>query len=188
MFMRVIAGTARGRRLKSVPGDSTRPIMDSVKENLFNILGDWVRGSRWIDLFAGTGSVGIEALSRGADYCLFLDTSRAAIQTINENLRAARLGKGAIVRRADALLMLQSSPVEEERVEVVYVAPPQHKQMWIESLELIDARPQWLLPEGIVIIQIDPKEYQPVNLERFNLYDERHYGNTLLCFYEKIED
>ena len=77
--MRVIAGKARGRKLKMVPGDTTRPVRDIVKESLFNILGDWVRDSRWLDVFAGTGAIGIEALSRGAEYCLFLDSARAAV-------------------------------------------------------------------------------------------------------------
>ncbi len=71
--MRVISGKARGHRLKRVPGDSTRPITDRVKENLFNILGDWVIGTNWLDLFAGTGQVGIEAISRGAKHAIFVD-------------------------------------------------------------------------------------------------------------------
>ncbi len=186
MPLRVIAGKAKGRKLKTVPGDSTRPIMDRVKESLFAILGDWVTGSRWIDLFAGTGSVGIEALSRGAVYCLFVDTSRAAIATIHENLRQTRLEEYAVVRRADALAMLQAVPSNEDRVEMLYVAPPQYKQIWRHALELIDVRPEWLLPEGIVVIQIDPKEYEAVSLEHLRLYDQRRYGNTMLCFYERV--
>jgi len=87
MPIRVIGGKARGRKLKLVPGDTTRPVRDIVKESLFNILGQWVRGSRWLDLFAGTGSVGIEALSRGADSCVFLDMSREAVRTIHRILR-----------------------------------------------------------------------------------------------------
>jgi 16S rRNA (guanine(966)-N(2))-methyltransferase RsmD len=82
----VIAGTAKGRKLKMVPGDSTRPIMDRAKEALFNILGARVRGCSFLDLFAGTGSVGIEALSRGAERVLFVDNNRLAIRTIRENL------------------------------------------------------------------------------------------------------
>ena len=94
MSSRVISGKARGKRLKLVPGDTTRPIMDRVKENLFNILGV-VNGTRWLDLFAGTGQVGIEALSRGAAEVIFIDKARAAIQTIRDNLAHTRLEDGA---------------------------------------------------------------------------------------------
>jgi 16S rRNA (guanine(966)-N(2))-methyltransferase RsmD len=86
MSLRVIAGTARGRKLKSVPGDTTRPVMDRVKEALFNILADDVIDSNWWDLFGGTGAIGIEALSRGASFVRFSDLNRAPIETIKENV------------------------------------------------------------------------------------------------------
>ncbi|MBN2303959.1 MAG: RsmD family RNA methyltransferase, partial [Anaerolineae bacterium] len=89
--MRVIAGSAKGRKLKMVPGDSTRPVMDRVKEALFNILGTSVMDCSFLDLFAGTGSVGIEALSRGAERAVFVDMDRFAIRTIHENLALTRL-------------------------------------------------------------------------------------------------
>jgi 16S rRNA (guanine(966)-N(2))-methyltransferase RsmD len=94
--MRVIGGKAKGRRLKRVPGDTTRPVMDRVKESLFNILGD-VSGERWLDLFAGTGQVGIEALSRGAAEVVFVDKVRPAILTIQATAYpvGARRGSGA---------------------------------------------------------------------------------------------
>ncbi|HNS38872.1 MAG TPA: RsmD family RNA methyltransferase, partial [Promineifilum sp.] len=94
MPARVISGKAKGRRLKLVPGDTTRPIMDRVKESLFNILGD-IQGTRWLDLYAGTGQVGIEALSRGAAAVVFIDKARAAIQTIRDNLNHTQLMDGA---------------------------------------------------------------------------------------------
>lgn len=184
MAIRVISGSARGRKLKMVPGDSTRPVMDRVKESLFNILGTWVRGSRWLDLFAGTGSIGIEALSRGAEYCLFLDLSRAAIRTIHENLSITDLADGADVVRADALSYLRGD-IPDEVFEVVYVAPPQYKGIWRSALEMIDGRPDWLYPDGMVVVQIDPAEYEPVDLEHLVLFDQRTYGNTMLCFYER---
>ena len=103
MPIRVIAGSAKGRKLKLVPGDSTRPIMDKVKEALFNIIGRNIYGAVFLDLFAGTGSVGIEALSRGAKKAVFVDLERKAIDTIQDNLTAAKLSEKAIVKRADAL-------------------------------------------------------------------------------------
>ena len=88
--IRVIAGKARGRKLRLVPGDSTRPITDRVKENLFNILGSDIAGSCLLDLFGGTGSVGIEALSRGADWVRFIDLNRNACRTIQQNLAGSQ--------------------------------------------------------------------------------------------------
>ncbi len=185
MPIRVIAGKAKGRRLRMVPGETTRPVMDRVKENVFNIIGPSVQGSRWLDLFAGTGSVGIEALSRGAGFCLFLDSNRAAIRTIHQNLATARLTEAAQVERSDALAFLRNSPGRGEGFEFIYVAPPQYRGLWREVLELIDAQPDWLLPDGVVIVQIDPREYEPVPLEHLRLIDQRTYGNTRVCFYER---
>src|SRR5690554_4492856 len=102
MTMRVISGKAKGRKLKLVPGETTRPMMDRVKENLFNILGHGVVGTRWLDMFAGTGQVGIEALSRGASSVVFLDTARPAIRTIHDNLQHTGLSQGAEVLMVDA--------------------------------------------------------------------------------------
>ncbi|MBX3059098.1 MAG: 16S rRNA (guanine(966)-N(2))-methyltransferase RsmD [Anaerolineae bacterium] len=181
-IMRVIGGKAKGRKLKRVPGDSTRPIMDRVKESLFNILGD-VSGQRWLDLFAGTGQVGIEALSRGAAEVVFVDKMRPAILTIQENLRQTQLTTGAEVRQMDAFVYLQQPPTRP--FDLIYIAPPQYKGIWLEALKMVDARPlAFLNPHGLVVVQIDPKERQPVALSSLHLADERRYGNTLLCFYE----
>ncbi len=184
MPLRVITGKAKGRKLKLVPGDTTRPVMDRVKENVFNIVGVDVRGSRWLDLFGGTGSIGIEALSRGAVVCHFFDTSRAALQTIHDNLAITGLAADARVERADALVVLRNAP-PETGYDYIYVAPPQYKGIWAEVLKHLDERPEWLLPDGITIVQIDPKEYHPLDLVYLRLYDQRTYGNTMICFYER---
>lgn len=182
MSARVISGKAKGRRLKLVPGDSTRPIMDRVKESLFNILGD-VGGTRWLDLFAGTGQVGIEALSRGAAEVVFVDKVRPAIQTIRDNLNHTRLEEGAQVIQGDAPAVLRGWAGEP--FDVIYIAPPQYMEMWIPPLTTIDAAVErYLAPDGQAIIQIDPREYKPLELKRLVLVDERRYGNTLLCFYQ----
>jgi len=180
--MRVIGGVAKGRKLKRVPGDSTRPIMDRVKESLFNILGD-ISGERWLDLFAGTGQVGIEALSRGAAEVVFVDKVRPAILTIQENLRQTHLTAGAEVVQMDAFAYLNVPP--SRPFDLIYIAPPQYKGLWLDVLRQVDARPlSYLNPQGTAVVQIDPKEMQPVELRQLHLVDERRYGNTLLCFYE----
>lgn len=181
--MRVISGSAKGRKLKKVPGDTTRPIMDRMKENLFNILGAWVVGTRWLDLFAGTGQVGIEALSRGASEVVFIDTVRAAIKTIEANLQHTKLTAGAQVIQMDAFEYLRRGGIRP--FDVIYVAPPQYKGIWQEVMALLDERPStYLTEDGLIIVQIDPKEYEPLDLQNLTLEQERRYGNTQLCFYE----
>ena len=184
--MRVIAGTAKGHRLRSVPGDTTRPITDRVKEALFNILGDLIVGARVLDLFAGTGAVGIEALSRGAAEAVFIDKSPAALRTIRANLQHTRLADRAVVLRADAFKYL-AGPIQTP-FDFIYVAPPQYKGLWAEALRALDACPGWLGGRrgGIVVAQIHPREYQDLALNNLVEYDQRKYGSTLLCFYRPI--
>ena len=181
MSARVISGKAKGKRLKLVPGDTTRPIMDRVKESLFNILGD-VSDTRWLDLFAWTGHVGIEAMSRGAAEVVFVDSARAAIQTVRDNLAFTRLSEGARVVQSDAFRYLRESG--EPPFDVVYIAPPQYKGLWMMALTAIDAAaPRYLTTGGQAIVQIDPREFKDLPLQHLALTDKRRYGNTLLCFY-----
>jgi len=181
--MRVIAGTAKGRKLKTVPGDTTRPITDRTKEALFSILGNWIIEARVLDLFGGTGAVGIEALSRGAAHVTFVEKSHAAVRVIQENLQTTRLAERTLVRRGDAFRFLAQPPPQP--FDLIYVAPPQYQQMWARAVQAIDEQlEKWLLPDGAVIAQIHPVEYEALKLQNLILYDERKYGSTLLCFYE----
>jgi 16S rRNA (guanine966-N2)-methyltransferase len=181
--LRVIAGKARGRRLRSVPGDATRPITDRVKENLFNILGADVQGSAWLDLFAGTGSVGIEALSRGADFVRFLDLQRQAVETIRSNLSQTGLQTGSEVLRQDAFQLLAQAA--DRGFDYVYIAPPQYKDLWQRALLALDENPGWLNEDAWVIVQIHPVEVQVVSLKALEEFDRRKYGSTLLVFYQR---
>ena len=183
MSLRVIAGKAKGRKLKSVPGDTTRPITDRAKESLFNILAGDVLDSNWWDVFAGTGAVGIEALSRGAAFVRFSDSNRAPIDTIRSNVEHCGFTLQAEIRRADAFAYLASPPDRE--FEYIYVAPPQYQDMWAKALELVDDNIDWLTDDGWVIAQIDPKEYKPLALETMDEIEQRRYGSTLLVFYER---
>ena len=131
--MQVIAGSAKGRKLKSVPGQTTRPILDRVKTALFDILRPGLAGIRVLDLFAGSGSVGIEALSQGAGECTFIDVEKRAIDTIRENLKITDLAGRAEVRHLDAFLFLRKCEVE---FDLVYVAPPQYVNLWVEAMHL----------------------------------------------------
>lgn len=183
--MRVDAGTARGRRLKSVPSPEVRPVTDRVKQAVFNILGDDVIGSRWLDMFAGSGAVGIEALSRGAASVLFIDIERLAIRTIEENLRHTGLSDRARVLRADAFEFIRAHP--NEAFDFIYVAPPQYRGLWSRALIAIDENVGWLAPTGTVIVQLDPREFAPIPLQHLELTDQRRYGKTMLLFYDRVE-
>lgn len=182
MSIRVIAGSAKGRQLKMVPGDTTRPIMDRAKESLFNIIGQDILDTIFLDLFAGTGSVGIEALSRGASKAYFVDSERVAVQTIESNLKLTRLVERAVVQRGDAFAFLAQSP--PQRFDYIYIAPPQYKNLWVRTLEVLEANPVWLPEDTTVIVQIDPSELQQTNTQRLLEYDRRKYGSTLLIFYQ----
>lgn len=180
---RIISGSARGTRLQMVPGDITRPITDIVKESLFNILGsDDVIDSLWLDLFGGTGSVGIEALSRGAKKCRFIDLNRAAINTIRANVEKTHFTAQAEIIQADAFTFLKRTP--DTAFDYIYIAPPQYKDMWVRAMQELDQNPAWTKEDTWVIVQIDPVEYSQQPLQHFVEFEQRKYGNTLLVFYE----
>jgi 16S rRNA (guanine(966)-N(2))-methyltransferase RsmD len=184
MSLRVISGTAKGRKLKDVPGDTTRPVTDMVKEALFNILAGDVLDSVWWDLFAGTGAIGIEALSRGASFVRFSDLNRLPIDTIQANLETTGFSSQAEIRRGDAFSMLEAAPTRP--FDYVYIAPPQYKEMAFKALQILDANPGWLNDEGAwVIVQIHPREYRKLELISLEEFEQRKYGSTLLVFYEK---
>ena len=180
--LRVIGGIARGRQLRQVPGDATRPITDRVKEALFNILGANIQGASMLDLFAGTGSVGIEALSRGAARVVLVDKDSRAIETIKANLELTRLWEGAEVIRGDAFRHLAGK--SQEAFDYIFLAPPQYRGLLVKAVTAIDARSSCLNPDGWVIAQLDPKEELKLELSNLIEIDRRRYGNTLLVFFE----
>lgn len=180
---RIISGSARGMRIDDVPGDQTRPITDRVKEALFNIIGWDISTATFLDVFGGTGSVGIEALSRGASLVRFYDTQHAAVETIKKNLVKTKLTEKAEVRTGDALAVLARMP--DRDFDYIFIAPPQYKEMWKTALTTLDGNDGWLAEDGWVIVQIHPIEYQQISLEHFVEVDQRKYGSTLLVFYER---
>ena len=181
--MRVIAGSARGFKLRAVPGDSTRPITDRAKESLFSILGEWVVDARLLDLFGGTGAVGIEALSREAGFVQFIDRNRQAVETIRANLAHCNVAEFAQVLQGDSFAFLEN--YRGEAFDIVFIAPPQYQDLWTRALRLVDSRPEMLNDDGIAIVQIDPKEDRSVPLQNLVEYDRRRYGSVLLLFYEQ---
>jgi 16S rRNA (guanine966-N2)-methyltransferase len=180
--IRVIAGKAKGRRLKMVPGNQTRPVADRVKESVFNILASDVKGAAFWDVFAGTGSVGIEALSRGADYVLFTDNDRRAIETIHENLEITGFRDSADVERFNVFSLIEKPAFRQ--FDFAYIAPPQYKGLWSKALKTLDQNTVWLNPDAWVIVQIDPVEFEPQDLSHLEKFDSRTYGSTMVLFFE----
>lgn len=179
--MRVIAGQAKGRKLLRVPGSETRPISSRVKEALFDILGSDIEGAAFLDLFAGTGSVGIEALSRGASKLVFVDRSRRAVDTVQRNLQLTGLGGRAEVIHRDVFRFLQMTPATP-LFDYIYVAPPQYQDLWDKTLLALNDKPLLAL-DGLIIVQMHPKEFHEIDTPRLQPVQERRYGSTLLCFY-----
>ena len=188
--MRVISGSARGRKLKSPKSSETRPIMDRVKTALFDILAPEIMGMRVLDLFAGTGAVGIEALSRGAESATFVERSPEAWRLVRENLALTSLSGRAEVVRNDAFAYLQQAAATGRRFDLVYIAPPQYVNMAAQALAQLDISPL-TEPDGLVIVQIHPQEraeLDTLTLKHLRRYDERRYGSTLLLFYTHDEE
>lgn len=181
--MRVIAGKAKGRQLYSVRGPGTRPMTNRAKSALFSILGADINGSRFLDLFAGTGQVGIEALSRGAAESVFVEMGVAALRVIQANLKLTNLQDRGTIVRADAFKYLDSH--EPKPFDYVFVAPPQYRGWWLQILQLLDAKPDWLQEDGWVIVQINPTEYEAVELKNLVMFDQRSYGSVMLCLYAR---
>jgi 16S rRNA (guanine966-N2)-methyltransferase len=197
--MRVVTGEAKGRKLKTPRIAGTRPIMDRVKTALFDILSTEVGDARFLDLFAGTGSVGIEALSRGAAQATFIEMNYQILKLVRENLHITGLAERAETLHSDAFRFLQnyqrpSVPVtkpslltsgNQRQYTIMYIAPPQYEGLAARALALVDS--STLVTEGgLVIVQIHPKErpgIAAVVCDHLELTDERRYGSTLLMFY-----
>jgi 16S rRNA (guanine966-N2)-methyltransferase len=149
--MRVIAGSARGTRLGRVPA-GVRPVSDRVREGLFSSLGDRLEGARVLDLYAGTGALGIEALSRGAEEVVFVDRSPDAVTAVRDNLARTGFGNRAAVRRSDVGRFLEREVAGPEGFDLVFLDPPYESggSELDPVLELLDVKP--LLREGFTVV------------------------------------
>ena len=172
--MRVVAGVYGGRRLVAPPGDATRPTSDRVREALFSVLGDAVGDARVLDLYAGSGALGIEALSRGATAAVFVDRAPAAIKAIRANLDA--LGIEASVHRMQARAALRAAAVRSEAYDLVLLDPPYRHAAGL-GRELSEALPAVLAPGALVVTESDRRD--PLVLQ-IQLTDERRYGDTVI--------
>jgi 16S rRNA (guanine(966)-N(2))-methyltransferase RsmD len=172
--MRVIAGTYGGRRLQAPPGVDTRPTADRTREALFSILGARVEGARVLDLFAGSGALGIEALSRGAAEATFVDNSAPAIRAIGANLEA--LGADAVVARAEVRRFLGGASRSARQYDLVFLDPPYRLAASLGG-DLSAALPAVLAPGATVVCEMDRRTPLDIDLP---IEDERRYGDTLI--------
>jgi 16S rRNA (guanine966-N2)-methyltransferase len=172
--MRIIGGAWGGRRLQAPPGDATRPTSDRVREALFSILGDRVAGARVLDLFAGSGALGLEALSRGAAEATFVDSAPAAVRALRANLDA--LGAQGVVRRQDVLRFLDGARSQARDYDLVFLDPPYRLATRLGG-RLSDELPHVLAPGARVVTESDRRD--PLDLD-LPIPDERRYGDTLI--------
>ena len=181
--MRVIGGAAKGRRLRVPRGDAVRPTADRVKESLFNILPRDFSGARVLDVFAGSGNLSIEALSRGAAHAILIDVSQRAGAMIRENLRRLGFAAQTEVWVAAAARSLKTLARRADSFDFIFLDPPYDQGLAGRSLELI-GRCDLLRPGGTLVIEHSSREAIGAAYGPLQLHDQRRYGDTLLSFYK----
>lgn len=181
--MRVISGSARGRPLKAVPGTGTRPTTDKVKEALFSMIGPYFDGGAALDLFAGTGGLGIEALSRGMERAIFVDMDVKSIDVVRHNLQAAGLSDMAEVYRNDAFRALKALAKREVAFDLVFLDPPYRLKIigdLLESLQELGL----LRDQAVVVIEHDAKDRHEVPVGRLQPRRRADYGDTAITLFD----
>ena len=182
--MRVIAGKAKGLTLRTIEGESTRPTRDMVREALFSILIDKVLDCTFLDLFAGSGAIGIEALSRGAGSAYFCDANKACIGIIKANLEKAKMTDQSQVFYGDYLTIL--GRLRNQKFDLIFIDPPYSKGMGVLSIEKI-SQEELLAGNGIIIYETDKVEVVPEVIGRYKRYNYKKYGRNILNFYATCE-
>lgn len=172
--MRVITGTARGRRLLTLEGeDVTRPTSEKVKEALFSMIQFDIEGRRVLDLFSGSGQLGIEALSRGAEKCFFIDSNKSAIEIIRKNVNNCGFSYSSDIRCVDANVFLSGT---KERFDIALLDPPYKSGLLLRALEKVT---DCMSDYGIIVCEHSADEQLPEKLSDFTLVRTRTYGKTI---------
>jgi len=178
--MRIISGVCRGLNLETLAGENTRPTLDRVKESVFNILGNIFFDITVLDLFAGSGALGLEALSRGAKSCDFVDLSKDAIKIIKRNIDKAHMNDSSTIYQCDFEVALKNFP--EKHFDLVFLDPPYGKDLGILAINKLDKS---VKDDGIVVLETDATEVVPDNIGCFERYDFRKYGRVMISFFRK---
>jgi len=183
--MRVIAGKAKGLTLKTIKGDLTRPTTDRIKETLFNMIAFSLADCRFLDLFSGSGGIGIEALSRGAYHAYFIETNKKAIHCINENLKLTRLEEQATVIKADVLSALKYLTRKTGIMDIIFLDPPYNQLL--ERKVLIELSGLSLAgKDTLIIVEADLKtKFEYLEALGFTMIKEKKYGSNKHVFIKK---
>lgn len=179
--MRIITGEYRGRRLESPAGYDVRPTSDKVKEAVFNIIMNEVWDATCVDLFAGTGNLGLEALSRGAKKCYFGDNSRESINLIKNNVKMCRAEDKSVIIAGDYSKILGRI---NEKVDIFFLDPPYKDGLYENCLEIIDSL-DLLSEEGIIVAEHGVRDYVPETVGSLEIIKERKYGKIMVTIYAK---
>lgn len=180
--MRVISGTAKGRSLKAVPGMGTRPTTDKVKEAIFSMIGPYFDGGRVLDLFAGTGGLGIEALSRGMDRAIFTDMDKKSIETIKENVRATGFEDKAEIYRNDANKALKALAKRKAKFDLVFLDPPYRLKILRELVEAL-LQNELLEDRAIIVMEHDADDAFEDAIGACVPIRRSEYGETAVTIY-----
>lgn len=183
--MRITGGALRGRKLITPKSSSIRPMRDQVRSALFSILGELVPRSRFLDLFAGTGSVGLEALSRGASLAVFVDESCEAISIVERNLQELGLTSRAEVLRDDVFRALERLHRRGERFDLAFIGPPYGQNLAHKTLERLGEL-SLLDDDAVVVTEVFKKETLEDRYGSLKLVDERGYGDNILKFFRRV--
>jgi 16S rRNA (guanine966-N2)-methyltransferase len=182
--LRVVSGVCKGRALKAVPGNTTRPTTDKVKEALFNMIGPYFEGGIGLDLFAGSGGLGLEALSRGLEKVIFVDRDAKAIQTIHENIHACKMEDKAEVYRNDADRALKALVKREIHFDYIFLDPPYKKQQLLSLMQKISEY-RLLKNGGYIICEHSHDVELPVSAGEFSQYKHEKYGIIAITIYSQ---
>lgn len=182
--MRVISGKCRGTKLEAPEGMKTRPTTDRIKETLFNIIAFDLPGCKFLDLFSGSGGIGIEALSRGAEKCIFIDNSYEATGCINKNLQKTGLQNLGIVYNIDIYSGIKKLGSQNEKFDIIFLDPPYNLEGLNEIFEEI-VNSDLLAEKGYIILE-NASEAIKINNEKLELVREKVYKTTTLSFFERI--
>ena len=186
--MRISGGESRGRQIKAPKHKGLRPTSDKVREALFSILAAKVEGARFLELFAGTGAVGIEALSRGAERAVFVDGSAKAARLIRENLDSLGYREQAAVVAKDVLQFLKKIAAELGPFDIVFVDPPYHEEVGPKTMEALgDEDAVYLVPDAVVVYEHHKRYPSPEAIGRLAKKKDYVYGDTVLTLYSTCE-
>ncbi len=183
--VRVIGGALRGKRLSPLRGLTIRPTTDYLRESIFNILAGGLEDAVVLDLFAGTGSLGIEALSRGAATAVFVDKAPQAIKTLTRNISACSLEAQSSILKRDVLRGLSFLKSIGLAFDLVFIDPPYDKGFAERTMQHLD-RAKSTSDEVTIVIEHSRREVLPEEVARFVLSDRRHHGKTLVSFYKPM--